>query len=146
MKDWGKAAGGILPDALSDLSLMHRQDIQQGNIITQEMVNKLHPGMSRRQVRYVMGTPMLVDIFHKDRWDYLYLMQRGDGERTRERLSLYFENGRLSRIEGDFRPMPPADALETKKETLVRVPDHEQREKGLLSRTLERVGLTGESP
>ncbi len=143
VKGWGKAVGDFIPNTLSDVSLMHRQEIQQGNIITQEMINKLHPGMSRRQVRYVMGTPILVDVFHRDRWDYFYSMQKGSEAGTRERVSLYFKDDKLTRIEGDFKPTPAADALVSKKETVVKVPDHERREKGFFTRSLEKMGLTG---
>ncbi len=135
--------GDSIPDVLGGTSLMHRQDIQQGNIVTQEMIDKLHPGMSRRQVRYIMGTPILVDLFHQDRWDYFYSMQKGGEATTQERVSLYFKDDKLTRIEGDFRPSPATDVLENKKETLVKVPDYERQEKGFFTRTLEKMGLIG---
>ncbi len=143
IKGWGKAVGDSVPNALSGVPLMYRQDIQQGNIITQEMVNKLHPGMNRRQVSYIMGTPILVDVFHQDRWDYYFSLKKGNEERTKKRLSLYFKNDKLVRIEGDFRPTPAADPLENKKEIVVQVPDYEGGEKGLFTRTLEKMGLAG---
>jgi len=120
---------------------MYHQDIQQGNIVTQEMINKLRPGMARRQVNYIMGTPILVDVFHQDRWDYLYSMKKGSEARTQKHLSLYFVDDKLTRIEGDFRPTPTTDALEDKKETVVKVPDYESTEKGFFTRTLEKAGL-----
>ena len=60
----------------------YKIDIQQGNVITQEMVDQLRPGMTRAQVQYVMGTPLLEDTFNKDRWDYVYSMQPGSEPRT----------------------------------------------------------------
>jgi len=144
VKGWGKAVGDAIPNTLGGVPLMYHQDIQQGNIVTQAMINKLHPGMARRQVKYIMGTPILVDVFHQDRWDYFYSMKKGSEARTQKRISLYFENDKLTRIEGDFRPTPTTDALENKKETVVKVPDYEAAEKGFFTRTLERAGLAAE--
>lgn len=79
-------------------------DIQQGNIINQEMVNQLRPKMSKRQVLYTMGSPMLVDDFHKKRWDYIYSQQLGGGHRTQARLALFFEGDKLVGMHGDFKP------------------------------------------
>jgi len=56
---------------------VHKLDIQQGNVVTQEMVDKLRPGMTRAQVRYVLGTPLVTDSFHQDRWDYFYSYKKG---------------------------------------------------------------------
>lgn len=80
----------------------YKIDIQQGNVITQEMVEKLKPGMSKSQVRFALGTPLLVDVFHQDRWDYVYSIQKGGNERQQRRLALFFENDQLARIEGDI--------------------------------------------
>jgi len=86
---------------LSVLSV-YRMEIQQGNYVTQEMVSKLQAGMTRDQVRFVLGTPLLVDIFHDNRWDYVYRRQRsGSREVEERRLSVFFDNDRLVRIEGD---------------------------------------------
>ena len=89
---------------LERIPIVHRPDIQQGNIVTQAMVDQLRPGMSKRQVRFVLGTPMLVDVFHQNRWDYMYTMTEGWGDTKKQRLSLYFEEDRLTRLEGDLRP------------------------------------------
>lgn len=80
--------------------------IAQGNIITQEMIDKLEPGMTRRQVIFVMGTPLVRDPYNQDRWDYVFNFQPGGGERGQERVSLYFENELLSSLTGDFEPGP----------------------------------------
>lgn len=90
----------------------YKIDIQQGNVITQEMVEKLKPGMSKSQVRFALGTPLLIDVFHQDRWDYLYSIQKGGQERQQRRLALFFENDQLARIEGDIA-VDPAGAAET---------------------------------
>lgn len=81
---------------------VYTMEIQQGNYLTQEMVSKLQAGMTRDQVRFVLGTPLLVDIFHENRWDYVYRRRRADSREVEERrLSVFFDNDRLVRIEGD---------------------------------------------
>lgn len=80
---------------------IHKIDIQQGNIITPDMIEKLEPGMTREQVRFIMGTPMVMDSFHQNRWDYVYTFKPGtkgiDPERYHVVLS--FENDLLSNIQ-----------------------------------------------
>lgn len=83
---------------------VYRLAIQQGNIITQEMVDQLKPGMTPRQVNYILGTPLINDSFQQNRWDYLYTLRDPDGDTTTERLTVYFENGQLSHFTGDFKP------------------------------------------
>lgn len=81
----------------------HRMEIQQGNFITQEMVIQLKPGMTRDQVRFALGTPLIADLFHGDRWDYIFVRQRANShEIERRRISVIFEADRLARIEGDI--------------------------------------------
>ncbi len=82
----------------------YKIDIQQGNVITQEMVNQLRPGMTREQVRYVMGQALLPDAFNRDRWDYVYSFQQGSDPRVQQTLSVFFENDLLVNLEGNFRP------------------------------------------
>ena len=82
----------------------YRIPIQQGNFVSQEMVSQLKAGMTREQVRFVLGTPLVTDIFHADRWDYVYYREvRGDKPEHR-RVSVFFEQDRLARITGDVVP------------------------------------------
>ncbi|MGB0732524.1 MAG: outer membrane protein assembly factor BamE [Pontibacterium sp.] len=83
---------------------VYKIDVPQGNVITQEMVDTLKPGMTREQVVFVLGTPMLTDTFHADRWDYVYTNQEGNGNYERQPFRVYFSNELLSRIEGDLKP------------------------------------------
>lgn len=84
---------------------VYKLDIQQGNVITQDMVDQLRPGMTAQQVRFIMGTPLISDTFNPQRWDYLYSLEPGRQQRRQERLTLLFdEQGRLSGLQGDFRP------------------------------------------
>lgn len=90
--------------AVGDFLKPYRIDVRQGNFITQDMVSQLKPGMSRDQVRFVLGTPLVTDVFHGDRWDYVYRFQPGKGALQERRLAVVFEEGKLVRVEGDVRP------------------------------------------
>lgn len=88
----------------------YKIDIQQGNYVTQDMVGKLKPGMSRSQVRFALGTPLLADPFHVDRWDYVY-NYRKQGELTEQRvITVVFRGEQLDHIEGDVAAAKPAVA------------------------------------
>ena len=80
----------------------YKMDVQQGNYVSQEMVSQLKPGMSREQVRYLLGTPLVTDIFHAERWDYVYWREAPDGKREERRVALFFSpDNKLERIAGD---------------------------------------------
>lgn len=79
----------------------HRIDVRQGNFVDQHMVGQLRPGMTREQVRFVLGTPLVVDMFRSDRWDYVYRYTEGWGQPQMRKLSLFFVDERLASIEGD---------------------------------------------
>lgn len=102
-------------DALRDIELpglpgVYKVDVHQGNILEQEQIDQLKPGMSTRQVRFLLGSPLIVDVFHQNRWDYFHRVKLGSGETTQQRMSLFFENDELVRIEGDTIPQPQARA------------------------------------
>ena len=82
----------------------YRPDIQQGNFVSREMVAQLKEGMTQEQVRFVLGSPILADMFHADRWDYLFRLKRGDGEVTSSRVTVFFKENRLARFEGGDLP------------------------------------------
>lgn len=79
----------------------HKIDIQQGNYVTQDMVDKLKPGMSKSQVRFALGTPLVVDPFRNDRWDYIYVLQKQGRVIEQRRIVVLFNDDKLVRIEGD---------------------------------------------
>lgn len=96
---------GLLALAGCSFPGVYKIDIQQGNVVTQDMIDQLRPGMTRRQVRFIMGNPLIQDTFHTNRWDYLYSLQPGGGERQQERMSVFFnENDQLASLSGDFMP------------------------------------------
>ncbi len=90
--------------ALPDFMAPYRIDIQQGNFIAQDLVSQLKPGMSKEQVRYILGTPLVTDIFHAERWDYVYWFDRRGQPLERRRLAVFFQDGKLARLEGDVAP------------------------------------------
>ena len=83
---------------------VHRVTVQQGNVITQTMIDKLKPGMTRSQVRYVLGNPIVDDSLDKDRWDYIYTIHVPGRDIIRTKLKVYFVEERLSHFEGDYVP------------------------------------------
>ena len=83
---------------------VYRIDIQQGNQVTQKMLDQLEVNMPAKKVRFIMGTPLVRDVFHQQRWDYLYSFQAGGGKREQRHISLYFDKNQiLKKIEGDVK-------------------------------------------
>ena len=83
---------------------VYRINIEQGNIVTQEDVDKLERGMTRRQVRFILGTPLIEDSFDRNRWDYHYEIKRGGTLLTMRELTVYFDGDRLDSVVGDIKP------------------------------------------
>lgn len=99
-------------------------DIQQGNIVDQGMIDQLRPNMSKKQVLYIMGSPMLVDPFHQNRWDYIYAEQPRGEARMQKHITLMFESDELVGVQGDFRPSN-VPVIPTSKDVTVDVPKRE---------------------
>ena len=130
----------------------YKIDIQQGNVLTQDMVAQLRPGLSRDQVRFILGTPMLTDIFHADRWDYVYRLQKGStGEVEMRKFSTHFDaDGKLVRVSGDVTAASSSDMAASSANRMseldlgsvgddARLPEVE--EKGFFGRMMEKVGF-----
>jgi outer membrane protein assembly factor BamE len=127
----------------------YRMDIQQGNVVNDEMLSKLRAGMSRDQVRYVLGTPLVDDPFHKDRWDYVYSFRTGGSKSAEQsRVTVYFSGDRAQRFEKDGQafdpasvtapPAPPAEEpVVIKGEGDAATP--KQDEKGFLRKTWDKI-------
>lgn len=79
----------------------YRIDVRQGNWVTQEMMSQLKPGQTREQVRFILGSPLVSDMFHADRWDYIYRLQPGRGEAEQRRIVVFFQDDKLVRVSGD---------------------------------------------
>ena len=91
----GRIAGSVTP---------YRVEVVQGNFVSREQVEALRPGMTRQQVREVLGTPLLTSVFHADRWDYVFTLKRQGVEPQARRLTLFFKGGAMERFEGDTMP------------------------------------------
>ncbi len=81
--------------------ILYKIDVQQGNVVDDEMLEKLKPDMTKSQVRFVLGTPLVVDPFRNNRWDYVYIQREKDELVEQKRLTVYFEDERLIRIEDE---------------------------------------------
>jgi len=88
-------------------------DIRQGNLVTAEMREKLKIGMSKQQVRYVLGTPMISDAFHGNRWDYVYLLEHSGKLIEKRRLTLYFSGDNLASIDEGPQPAEATPAIKS---------------------------------
>ena len=103
----GVAALALLAvGAVSSCSLprVYRLTVQQGNVITQEMVDSLKPGMTREQVAFIMGEPVIRNPFDDSRWDYVYTLRVPGYVDDNAKLSVFFVDGALTHFSGDFKP------------------------------------------
>ena len=131
-----------LPDVTqAKLPFVHRIDIQQGNVVTQEMIAQLRYGMDKKKVRYIMGTPIIQDTFHSKRWDYLYTEQLGGDPLERRRVTLYFDNELLVGVEGDVKAAEGRLVVDLRQDTQVEVPG--EFRKGFLARMKDSMPLIG---
>ncbi|MGB1799902.1 MAG: outer membrane protein assembly factor BamE [Gammaproteobacteria bacterium] len=128
-----------------NVPLLYKIDIQQGNVIEQEMLNKLKPGMDKNQVKFIMGTPVIVDPFHNDRWEYIFSMQKGGGVREQRHITLHFDDDeKLTHASGDIevsdKPRSENDIIVTEDEA-VTVPEgsYKKDEKGFFGRLWDKV-------
>jgi outer membrane protein assembly factor BamE len=123
------------------IPFVYRIDVPQGNVVTQDMLNRLEPGMSKQQVSLVMGTPLIVDPFHPDQWVYAYRLRRGGEEVEQRRITLYFKDDRLQRVDGDVKPAAAAAKAAPAAAGPVTVPLEPAEEPGLWERMKRAVGL-----
>ena len=130
----------------------YKIDIQQGNVLTQEMVSQLRPGLTKDQVRFILGTPILTDMFHASRWDYVYRLQKGStGEVEMRKFSTFFdEDGKLLRVSGDVSAASAADLTASAESRMSELDlgsvDADAKappmvEQGFFGRMLEKVGF-----
>ena len=83
---------------------VYKIDVEQGNIVTAEMADQLKPGMSKRQVRFILGTPLVEDTFNRDRWDYPYVKRNGNDVLSQAQLTVHFDGDNLVDVTGDYIP------------------------------------------
>ncbi|PCJ31931.1 MAG: cell envelope protein SmpA [Gammaproteobacteria bacterium] len=126
---------------------VYRIDIQQGNAITQDMINKLKPDMSKSQVAYVMGTPLIIDTFHPNRWDYIYSFHPGNGQREQRTLTVYFtDQEKLSHLEGNTRTVAREDLPKAERQQKNVVVPLKEKNTGLFQSLMNTVGLGDDEP
>ena len=114
-----------------------KMDIQQGNVVTSKMLLQLKPGMTKSQVKFIMGTPLIVDSFHSNRWDYFYQMRQAGKIKEQRRVILDFENELLARVRGDVVPEGTAGAASSTEAGAVTLPksiEPKPKEEGLIDK------------
>ena len=130
-------------DGAYNVPLLYKIDIQQGNVIEQEMLNKLKPGMDKNQVKFIMGTPVIIDPFHNDRWEYVFSMQKAGGVREQRHITLHFdEDEKLTHVSGDVEvsSTPIAENDIVTEDEAVSVPEGSYKEeKGFFGRLWDKV-------
>ena len=137
-------------DTIGEKLTPYKIDIQQGNVVNQEMVAKLKPGMTKAQVRFILGTPLITDAFHANRWDYVYRYQKAGKLMEERKLALFFDQELLQRVEGDVVAAPvteekkdpvaagePAKAAEQSAQGTAPT----KEEKGFFGRIIEKIGF-----
>ncbi len=124
-----------------NLPLLYKIDIQQGNVIEQDMINKLKPGMNKNQVKFIMGTPVLIDPFHNERWEYIFSFQKGGGVREQRHITLHFEDDKLTHVSGDIKVSntPRIENEIVTEDGAILVPKSTKEEKGFFGRLLDKV-------
>jgi outer membrane protein assembly factor BamE len=99
----------IVLAALALTACVYRIDIQQGNLLDDGDIDQVQVGMTRSQVQFLLGTPMIADSFHRDRWDYAYYRTLGRSpERVQRWVVVHFENDRVAGIDRDLELQPPS--------------------------------------
>jgi outer membrane protein assembly factor BamE len=126
--------------SLPSVPIGFRIDVQQGNVITQEMVAQLRPGMDKKKVNFIMGSPAIMDTFHGDRWDYVYTFQSGRGRPEKRRVTLYFENNLLARVDGDVKTAEGPIDVDLRQDQQVEVPGVKP---GMMSRIADKLPFVG---
>lgn len=130
---------GVAVLSLSACFKIYRLDVQQGNVITDEMIDKLKPGMSQKTVKSILGTPLVTDPFHKDRWDYYYGYRSGS-KKTEEHhhITVIFENKKFFRVEGDLSKVVKTKVDDSSID--LKIP---KENPGLLGRTWDKITRKG---
>ena len=106
----------VLSLLLSSCVSLYKPDVQQGNVISAEMLETLKTGMTKRQVVFLLGTPLIVDPFHPERWDYFYSLSKNGRKPAQRHLVVYFKGDAMVSLDGDLAPQntPPNTPPNTK--------------------------------
>ena len=101
------ASAAILLAATACGPFVYKIDVQQGNYVTQDTAARLKKGMSKAEVRQILGTPLLSDIFHANRWDYYFSNVKGHKAEDRTRFTVFFQDDKVVSFSGDVQPPAP---------------------------------------
>ena len=93
--------------------IVYKMDVQQGNYVTQDVIARVKVGMTKAEVRQILGTPLVADVFHANRWDYYFSSAKNGRNRDRTLLSIFFENDKVSSIQGKGQPAAPPPVVAT---------------------------------
>jgi outer membrane protein assembly factor BamE len=115
---------------------IYKIDVNQGNYLSQDMVDKLKVGMTQQQVRIALGTPLVTSVFREDRWDYVYEFQRQGKVREHRQFTVYFAENKLARWEGDEMPQSQIDLNRAAGDKAL-APEPSAQDKGFLDRFLD---------
>ncbi len=113
---------------LSGCGLIYKVDAQQGNLFDKSTVEVLKPGMSKRQVLLVMGSPAVISPFDQNRWDYVSTIRRGRNKMASKDLTLYFKDDALVKIDGDYFPEDPDQMIKDARKYKRQYPDEKRPE------------------
>lgn len=111
---------------LAGCGFIYKVDAQQGSLLDKGSVEALQPGMSKRQVLLVMGSPSVISPFDQDRWDYVSTMRRGRGHMERKNLTLTFENDVLAKVDGDYFEEDPQQLVKDARKYKREYPDEKR--------------------
>ena len=111
----------------------YRTEVVQGNFVSKEQVQALRAGMTRRQVKDILGTPLIVSLFHADRWDYAFTIKRQGTQPQQRKLSVFFKNDVFDRVEAEDLPSESefAEKLTTTRRENIKVPNLKASEQDL---------------
>jgi outer membrane protein assembly factor BamE len=125
----------------------YRVEVVQGNFVSKEQVEAIKPGMSRQQVRDILGTPLVTSIFHADRWDYVFTLKRQGVPPQERKLAVFFKGNLLERFEGDEMPSE-AEFVATldNKRKKAKVPELEASDESLRQFSAGRAPDTAAAP
>ncbi|MGA8278950.1 MAG: outer membrane protein assembly factor BamE [Rhodanobacteraceae bacterium] len=112
--------------ALSGCAVLYKLDVQQGNLFDKATVDSLKPGMTKRQVTLIMGSPSIVSPFDQNRWDYVSTIRRGRNKMESKDLTLYFKDDALAKIEGDYFPVDPDQLIKDARKYKREYPDEKR--------------------
>jgi outer membrane protein assembly factor BamE len=125
---------------INDLKFVHKIDIQQGNVVTQNMLAQLKVGMNKEKVQFIMGTPIIMDTFNSHRWDYIFTYDRKREFLSKRTITLYFEGDSLSVIKGDIKAAEKELVAKRHEDAEVLVPRFVKR--SMKERILNKLSLS----